>query len=75
MFPLKVRKVGNSLGVVLPKEAAAALQVSEGDTVFLTESPGGGYRVTNYDPEFERQMKIAEDLMRRYRNTFRALAR
>jgi putative addiction module antidote len=45
MFVLKVRRVGNSLGVVLPKEAAAPLQVSEGDTVFLTKHPEGGYRV------------------------------
>lgn len=75
MFPLKVRKVGNSLGMVLPKEAAAALRVSEGSTVYLTETPDGDFRVTADDPVFERQMKIAEDLMRRYRNTFRALAR
>lgn len=75
MFPLKVRKVGNSLGVVLPKEAAAALQVSEGSTVYLSESAEGGFRVSREDPEFARQMKIAEEGMRRYHNTLRALAK
>jgi putative addiction module antidote len=51
MVQLKVRKVGNSLGVTLPSPAAQALGVKEGDTLYLTESPEG-FRVTPYDPEF-----------------------
>lgn len=74
MLNLKVRKVGNSLGVVLPKEVLSRLNVQDGDKVFLTEAPDGSYRITPYDPEFEKQLKIGKKLMRQYRNTLRALA-
>lgn len=73
MYALKVRKVGNSLGVVLPKEAAAELGVAEGDALYLTHAPDG-FRVSSGNPEFEEQMKIAEEFMKRYRNTLKALA-
>ena len=75
MIALKIRKVGNSLGVVLPKEALNRLNLSEGSTVFMTEAPEGGYRITPYDPDFERQMGLAEEIMGEYRNTLRALAK
>jgi putative addiction module antidote len=75
MLTLKVRKVGNSLGMVLPKEAVSQLRVEEGTTLYLTETPDGGYRLTPYDPEFARQMEVAEEGMARYRNTLRALAK
>jgi putative addiction module antidote len=71
---LKVRKLGNSLGVVLPKEAAAMLNVEEGDQLYITEAPGG-FRITAADPEFARQMEVAEKGMRKYRNALRALAK
>lgn len=74
MINITVRKVGNSLGVILPAEAAAFLHVKEGDVLHLTESPDG-YRITPYDPEFERGMAVAEDLMKRYRNALRELAK
>jgi putative addiction module antidote len=75
MLDLKIRKIGNSHGVVLPKEVLAHLRVAEGDRLFLTETPEGGYRITPYDPEFEQQLRLAEEGMARYRNTLRALAR
>lgn len=75
MLNLKVRKVGNSLSVILPKEAAARLKVGEGDSLFLTESPDGSFRITPYDPSFEEKMKKAEDVMGRYRNTLRELSK
>jgi putative addiction module antidote len=75
MVELKVRKFGNSLGVVLPKEVIDRLHASDGERLFLVEAPDGGYRLTPYDPEFERQMQIAEEGMARYRNTLRALAK
>lgn len=75
MIDLKVRKVGNSLGVVLPKEILGRLHLQDGDRLFLIETPEGGYRLTPYDPEFEEQMKLAEEGMARYRNTLRALAK
>lgn len=74
MIEVKIRKVGNSLGAVLPREALAKLRVQEGDRLFLTETPDG-YRITPYDPEFERQMALAENGMAEYRNTLRALAK
>jgi len=75
MINLKIRKVGNSLGVVLPLEVVSRLHVEDGDRLFLTEAPEGGYRLTPYDPEFEAQMKLAEEGMARYRNTLHALAK
>jgi putative addiction module antidote len=74
MVQLKVRKVGNSLGVTLPAEAARALHVKDGDKLFLTEAPGG-YRLTPYDPDFAETMKIAEDFLSRYKNALRDLAK
>ena len=74
MLDLKVRKVGNSLGVVLPKEVLNRLHVEDGDRVFITKTPEGGYRLTHYDPEFAAQMQLAEEGMARYRNTLHALA-
>jgi len=75
MEHLKVRKIGNSLGVVLPKEAAQRLNVAEGSEIYLTEAPDGSYRLTAYDPGFEVKMAKAEDIMRRYRNTLRTLSK
>lgn len=75
MLELKVRKIGNSLGVVLPKEAVNRLQAQEGDRLFLVDGPDGDYRLTPYDPAFEKKMKKAEDIMRRYRNTLHALSK
>jgi len=75
MLDMKVRKVGNSLGVVLPKEVLSRLNVQDGDKVFLTEAPDGSYRITPYDPEFEQQLNIGKTFMAKYRNTLRALAK
>lgn len=75
MTKLKVRKVGNSLGVTLPAEVAGALKVREGDQLFLTEGPGGTFRITPYDPDFADAMKAAESFMARYRNALRELAK
>ncbi len=74
MIELKVRKVGNSLGVVLPKEVIHRLHAQDGQRLFLIEAPDGGYRLTPYDPAFERKMAQAEAIIARYRNTLRVLA-
>lgn len=71
----KVRRIGNSLGIVLPKEALNALKVEEGATLYLTEAPEGALRVTAGQPEFGKMMAIAERGMRRYRNALRELAK
>jgi putative addiction module antidote len=75
---LKLRKVGNSIGLVFPKEALAQMQVGEGDSVCLTEGPDGSFRltpVTQGKEQFSRQMEAAQDILHRYRNTFRELAK
>jgi putative addiction module antidote len=74
MISLKLVQVGNSVGFVLPKEAASKLKLEKGDVVFLTESPDG-YRISPYDPAFEKQMKAAERIMKKRRNVLRALAK
>jgi putative addiction module antidote len=71
---LKVTTIGNSTGLILPKEVLAKLGVEKGDSLVFSESPDG-YRVTAYDPDFERQLGIAREGMRRYRNAMRELAK
>lgn len=74
MVEVKVRKFGNSLGVVLPKEVISRLRTGNGEPLFLIEAPDGGYRLTPYDPAFEKKMAKAEDIISRYRNTLHALS-
>jgi len=71
---LKVTTIGSSAGIILPKEALAMLKVAKGDSIFLTESPGG-YRVTPYDPEFEEDMILTRQVMRKRRDLLRELAK
>jgi len=70
----KITQIGNSIGLIFPKEAAARLKIKKGDSVFLTETPNG-YVVTPYDPEFETQMAEARRGMAEYRNALRELAK
>jgi putative addiction module antidote len=71
---LKVRKIGNSLGVVLPRHVLAKLNVGEGDELTVSDTPDG-VALTAFDDETQRQLEIARDIMRRYRNTLRELAK
>lgn len=75
MVTLKVRKVGNSLGLVLPKEVIGRLRTGEGEEVFLVEGPNNTYRLTPFDPDFEKKMSKAEEIMTRYRNTLHVLSK
>ncbi len=75
MIALKLTQVGNSVGVVLPKEALAKLGVEKGDVVYLTESPGGEMRISAYDPAVAEEVALGEAFMDEYRDTFRALAK
>jgi putative addiction module antidote len=75
MLSLKITTIGSSAGLILSKEAMARLKVQKGDTLYLTEAPDGGYRLTPYDPDFERQMSLAEDIMREDRDVLRTLAK
>jgi putative addiction module antidote len=71
---LKVRKIGNSLGVVLPKDVLAKLRVSEGDELSVSETPEGVV-FTGFDDEVARQVEIMRDIAKRYRNALRELAK
>ncbi len=75
MISLKIRKVGNSLVLILPREVINHLRVEDGDRLFLTEAPERSYRLTPYEPEFDIQMKLTEEGMARYRNTLYSLAK
>lgn len=72
---VKVRRIGNSLGIVLPKEALATMKVQEGDTLYLTEAAQNSIRVTGESLGFAEKMEIAERGMRKYRNALRELAK
>jgi putative addiction module antidote len=72
---LKVRKIGNSLGVILPKEAALELKAEAGTSLYLSKAPEGRFYLTPFDPDFAKQMAIAKEGIRRYRNTLRELAK
>ena len=75
ILKVKLRKVGNSVGLVLPKEALAHLKVEEGDTVSITEAADGSLRLSPTKAEVSRQMEVVQDIMKRYRNTLRELAK
>lgn len=74
MSALKLTQIGNSLGLILPKEVLARLKVGKGDTLYITETPEG-VALTPYDPAFEEQLELGREFMREYRDTFRALAK
>lgn len=74
MIELKIRRVGNSSGVVLPKEMMARLRVAEGDTLFVSETPHG-YRIELHDPAVERQVEAARRQAKKWRTALRALAK
>ncbi len=73
MTTLKVTTVGNSAGIVLPKEILQRLRVDKGDVLYVVETPDG-IELTPYDPEFASQMGVAEQVMRKRRNLLKKLA-
>ncbi len=73
MTSVKVTTVGNSVGIVLPKELLEHLQVGEGDTLLVLETPNG-FELKPYDEEFAKQMEVAEGVMRKNRDVLRRLA-
>jgi len=74
MTSLKLKAVGNSTGVILPKEILARLHVEKGDSLFVIETPNG-IELTPYNPEFERQMEAARKIMKKRRGVLRELAK
>jgi putative addiction module antidote len=74
MFTLKLTQIGNSVGVILPKEVLARLHLEKGDAVYITEA-ADGYRITPHNPNFEAQMKQARAIMKKRRAVLRELAK
>ena len=70
---VKVTTVGNSVGIVLPKEILTRLNIQKGDKLYVTETPDG-VQLTPYREDFDKTMQVAQDVMRRYRDTLRKLA-
>jgi len=74
MTPLKLTQIGNSVGVILPKEILTRLKLEKGDTVFVTDV-ANGITLSPYDPDFENQMTAAREVMKRRRQVLRELAK
>jgi putative addiction module antidote len=74
MSALKLTQIGNSVGLILPKEVLARLKLVKGDTVYLTDS-ASGVNLTAYDPEFDAQMTEARRIMKKRREVLRELAK
>lgn len=72
--PLKIKKIGNSAGVILPKELLARLRVDLGDSLYVSETPDG-VRLTASNPDFEATMALAETIMREDRDILSVLAK
>lgn len=70
---LKITGIGNSAGVILPKELLARLRLEKGDELYALETPDG-IRLTAFDPEFAAQMEVAEEVMRKRRTLLHKLA-
>ena len=75
MHELKIRKIGNAVGTIIPKDLAKALNVEEGDVLYAVKDANGGVRLTPYDPAFEAQMEAARKGAKKYRNALRELAK
>ena len=75
MISLKLTQVGNSVGVLLPKEALAKLGVEKGDMLYLTDGADGAMRLSAYDPGVAEEIALGEEFMDDYRDAFRALAK
>lgn len=71
---LKITRIGNSLGVILPRELLVRLRVDKGDSLFVTETPDG-LSVSPYDPAFATQMEAARQLIKSRRNALRELGK
>jgi len=74
MHTLKLTQIGNSIGVILPREVLGRLKLEKGESVFLTETPEG-YAITPYDPALDEQIQAGREFMREYRDTFHQLAK
>ena len=74
-YVLQIKKIGNSVGLILPKDLLGRLKLKEGDKLHVVEQTERGVKLSPYDPKHARTMKIAREIMDEYKDTFRALAK
>ncbi|MGA2128623.1 MAG: AbrB/MazE/SpoVT family DNA-binding domain-containing protein [Xanthobacteraceae bacterium] len=72
---LEVKRIGNSTGLILPKELLARLRLDKGDWVYVTELSDRSLKIAPYDPDHETAMEVAREVMKEYQDTFKALAK
>ena len=72
---VEIKKIGNSYGLILPRDVMNLLDLKGGETLHLESLAGGGFRATPYDPDFEKTMEIADEVMDEYKDTLAALAK
>lgn len=72
---VEIKKIGNSSGIILSKDVLARINVGVGDKLYATLTPDGGFRLTRYDPNFEKAMEVARKGMKRYHNALAELAK
>jgi putative addiction module antidote len=72
---VEIKKIGNSDGLILPRELMQRLDLKRGQQLHITELAGGGFQALPYDPDFEKTMDLAEEVMDEYRDTLAALAK
>jgi len=72
---IEIKRIGNSDGFILPRELMQRLDLKRGQQLHITELAGGGFQALPYDPDFEKTMEIAEEVMDEYRDTLAALAK
>ena len=75
MTALKLTQIGNSVGVILPKELLARFKLEKGDSLFVTEAADGGWTLTPYDPSLAEEVERGREFMREFRDTFHELAK
>jgi putative addiction module antidote len=74
-MPIEIKKIGNSVGIILPKDVLAKFNLKEGDKLFPIEQPNGGLLLTPHNPDFEKAMEVARRGMKRYHNALAELAK
>ncbi|BBF94638.1 AbrB/MazE/SpoVT family DNA-binding domain-containing protein [Blastochloris tepida] len=72
---VEIKKIGNSTGVILPRELLSRLDLQRGDWLSVAEGPGKVIRLSPYDPDFEETVQIADQVMNEYRDTLKVLAK
>ncbi len=71
---IEPKRIGNSTGFIIPRDVVIRLGIEQGKSFYLTELADGGLRISPYDPEFDKTMRIVDEIMDEYKDSLRALA-